>query len=45
LGVTSWQSLSAAGEQEIDQIIGIAKYSVIGQQVVVEGYSNQPSAA
>jgi phospholipid/cholesterol/gamma-HCH transport system substrate-binding protein len=37
--------LSAAGEQEIDQVIGIAKDSVIGQQVVVEGYSNQPSAA
>lgn len=37
--------LSAAGEQEIDQVIGTAKDSVIGQQIVVEGYSNQPSAA
>jgi phospholipid/cholesterol/gamma-HCH transport system substrate-binding protein len=37
--------LSAAGEQEIDQIIGTAKDSVIGQQIIVEGYSNQPSAA
>jgi phospholipid/cholesterol/gamma-HCH transport system substrate-binding protein len=37
--------LSAAGEQEINQIIGTAKDSVIGQQIVVEGYSNQPSAA
>src|ERR1700675_4815318 len=35
--------LSAAGEQEIDQVIGTAKDSVIGQQIVVEGYSNQPS--
>jgi hypothetical protein len=37
--------LSAASEQEIDHVIGIAKDSVIGQQIVVEGYSNQPSAA
>jgi len=37
--------LSAAGEQEIDQVIGSAKDSVIGQQIVVEGYSNQPSVA
>jgi phospholipid/cholesterol/gamma-HCH transport system substrate-binding protein len=37
--------LSAAGEQEIDQVIGTAKDSVIGQQIVVEGYSNQPSVA
>src|SRR5271163_990971 len=37
--------LSAAGEVEIDQVIGIAKDSVIGQQIIVEGYSNQPSAA
>ena len=37
--------LSAAGEQEIDQVIGTAKDSVIGQQIIVEGYSNQPSAA
>jgi len=37
--------LSAAGEQEIDQIIGAAKDSVIDQPIVVEGYSNQASAA
>jgi len=37
--------LSAAGEQEIDQVIGTAKDSVIGQQIIVEGYSSQPSAA
>jgi len=37
--------LSAAGEQEIDQVIGTAKDSIIGQQIVVEGYSNQPSVA
>jgi phospholipid/cholesterol/gamma-HCH transport system substrate-binding protein len=37
--------LSAAGEQEIDQIIGAAKDSVIDQLIVVEGYSNQASAA
>jgi phospholipid/cholesterol/gamma-HCH transport system substrate-binding protein len=37
--------LSAAGEQEIDRVIGTAKDSVIGQQIIVEGYSNQPSAA
>jgi phospholipid/cholesterol/gamma-HCH transport system substrate-binding protein len=37
--------LSAAGEQDIDQVIGTAKNSVIGQQIVVEGYSDQPSAA
>ena len=37
--------LSAAGEHEIDQVIGTAKDSVIGQQIIVEGYSNQPSVA
>jgi phospholipid/cholesterol/gamma-HCH transport system substrate-binding protein len=37
--------LSAAGEQEIDQIIGTAKDSAIDQPIVVEGYSNQTSAA
>jgi phospholipid/cholesterol/gamma-HCH transport system substrate-binding protein len=37
--------LSVAGEQEIDQAIGTAKDSVISQQIVVEGYSNQPSVA
>jgi phospholipid/cholesterol/gamma-HCH transport system substrate-binding protein len=37
--------LSAAGKQEIDQIIGAAKDTVIRQAIVVEGYSNQPSAA
>jgi phospholipid/cholesterol/gamma-HCH transport system substrate-binding protein len=37
--------LSAVGEQEIDQLIGTAKDSVIGQQIIVEGYSNQPSVA
>jgi phospholipid/cholesterol/gamma-HCH transport system substrate-binding protein len=37
--------LSATGEQEIDQVIGTAKDSVIGQQIIVEGYSNQPSVA
>jgi len=37
--------LSAAGEQEIDQLIGTAKDSIVGQQIVVEGYSNQSSVA
>jgi phospholipid/cholesterol/gamma-HCH transport system substrate-binding protein len=37
--------LSAAGEYEIDQIIGAAKDSVFDQPIVVEGYSNQASAA
>lgn len=37
--------LSATGEQEIDQVIGTAKDSVVGQQIVVEGYSNQLSVA
>jgi phospholipid/cholesterol/gamma-HCH transport system substrate-binding protein len=37
--------LSAAGEQEIDQIIGAAKDSVMDQLIVGEGYSNQASAA
>jgi phospholipid/cholesterol/gamma-HCH transport system substrate-binding protein len=37
--------LSAAGEQEIDQVIGSAKDSVTSDEIIVEGYSNQPSAA
>jgi phospholipid/cholesterol/gamma-HCH transport system substrate-binding protein len=37
--------LSAAGEQQIDQIIGTVKNSVIDQPIIVEGYSNQSSAA
>jgi phospholipid/cholesterol/gamma-HCH transport system substrate-binding protein len=37
--------LSAAGEQEIDQVIGANKDSVIDQPIIVEGYSNQASAA
>jgi phospholipid/cholesterol/gamma-HCH transport system substrate-binding protein len=37
--------LSAAGEQEIDHAIGAAKDSVIGQKIVIEGYSSQPSVA
>jgi phospholipid/cholesterol/gamma-HCH transport system substrate-binding protein len=37
--------LSAAGEQEIDQVIGTTKDSVIDQPIIVEGYSNQASAA
>jgi phospholipid/cholesterol/gamma-HCH transport system substrate-binding protein len=37
--------LSATGEQEIDQIIGTAKDSAADRPIVVEGYSNQASAA
>jgi phospholipid/cholesterol/gamma-HCH transport system substrate-binding protein len=37
--------LSAAGEQEIDQVIGTAKDSAIDQAIAVEGYSIQASAA
>jgi phospholipid/cholesterol/gamma-HCH transport system substrate-binding protein len=37
--------LSAAGEKEIDQVIGANKDSVIDQPIIVEGYSNQASAA
>ena len=37
--------LSAAGEQEIDQVIGTSEDSVIDQAIIVEGYSNQASAA
>jgi len=37
--------LSAAGEQQIDQIIGTVKNSVIDQPIIVEGYSNQALAA
>jgi phospholipid/cholesterol/gamma-HCH transport system substrate-binding protein len=37
--------LSAVGKQEIDQVIGATKDSVIDQPIIVEGYSNQASAA
>jgi len=37
--------LSPAGELEIDQIIGTDKDSAIDQPIIVEGYSNQASAA
>ena len=37
--------LSAAGKQEIDQVIGANQDSVIDQPIIVEGYSNQASAA
>ncbi|MGC2327071.1 MAG: MlaD family protein [Candidatus Sulfotelmatobacter sp.] len=37
--------LSSAGKQEIDQLIGTTKDSVIDQPIIVEGYSNQASAA
>jgi phospholipid/cholesterol/gamma-HCH transport system substrate-binding protein len=37
--------LTAAGEQEIDQVIGGNEDSVIDQPIIVEGYSNQASAA
>jgi phospholipid/cholesterol/gamma-HCH transport system substrate-binding protein len=37
--------LSATGEQEIDQIIGVAKDSVFDEPIVVEGYSNQATVA
>jgi phospholipid/cholesterol/gamma-HCH transport system substrate-binding protein len=37
--------LSPAGEQQIDQIIGTVKNSVIDQPIIVEGYSNQALAA
>jgi phospholipid/cholesterol/gamma-HCH transport system substrate-binding protein len=37
--------LSPAGEQEIDQIVGSAKDSVTSDEIIVEGYSNQASAA
>jgi phospholipid/cholesterol/gamma-HCH transport system substrate-binding protein len=37
--------LSAAGEKEIDQVIGEVKDSVTDEPIVVEGYSNQASAA
>jgi phospholipid/cholesterol/gamma-HCH transport system substrate-binding protein len=36
--------LSAAGQQQIDQIIGTVKNSVIDQPLIVEGYSNQALA-
>jgi phospholipid/cholesterol/gamma-HCH transport system substrate-binding protein len=42
---TGNEVLSAAGKQEIDQVFGTAKDSVIDQPIIVEGYSNQPSAA
>jgi phospholipid/cholesterol/gamma-HCH transport system substrate-binding protein len=37
--------LSALGEQEVDQVIGAAKDSVIDQPIIVEGYSDHASAA
>ena len=37
--------LSAAGEQEIDQVIGENEDSVIDRPIVVEGYSTQASPA
>jgi phospholipid/cholesterol/gamma-HCH transport system substrate-binding protein len=37
--------LSATGEQEIDQVVGANEDSVIDQPIIVEGYSNQASAA
>ena len=37
--------LSAAGEREIDQLIGTAKDSAVNQPIIVEGYSSQASAA
>jgi phospholipid/cholesterol/gamma-HCH transport system substrate-binding protein len=37
--------LSPAGEQEINQVIGAAKDSAIDQPIIVEGYSDQASAA
>jgi phospholipid/cholesterol/gamma-HCH transport system substrate-binding protein len=37
--------LSAAGEQEIDQVIGANEDSVIDQPIIVEGYSNHASPA
>src|SRR5580658_3458567 len=37
--------LSAEGKQEIDQVIDTTKDSVIDQPIIVEGYSNQASAA
>jgi phospholipid/cholesterol/gamma-HCH transport system substrate-binding protein len=37
--------LSAVGEQQIDQVIGAAKDSVMDQPIIIEGYSNHASAA
>jgi phospholipid/cholesterol/gamma-HCH transport system substrate-binding protein len=37
--------LSAEGKQEIDQVIDTTKDSVIDKPIIVEGYSNQASAA
>jgi phospholipid/cholesterol/gamma-HCH transport system substrate-binding protein len=37
--------LSAVGEQQIDQVIGAAKDSVMDQPIIVEGYSDHASAA
>ena len=36
--------LSADGEQQIDQVIGAAKDSVMNQPIIIEGYSNHASA-
>jgi phospholipid/cholesterol/gamma-HCH transport system substrate-binding protein len=35
--------LSADGEQQIDQVIGAAKDSVMNQPIIIEGYSNHAS--
>jgi phospholipid/cholesterol/gamma-HCH transport system substrate-binding protein len=40
-----YEVLSAAGEDEIDQVIGANEDSVIDQPIIVEGYSDQASAA
>jgi phospholipid/cholesterol/gamma-HCH transport system substrate-binding protein len=37
--------LSAEGEQQINQVIGAAKNSVVEQPIVVEGYSDKASDA
>jgi len=37
--------LSAAGEQEIDHVIGANEDSVVDQPIIVEGYSDHASAA
>jgi hypothetical protein len=37
--------LSASGERQIDRIIGASKNSVVDQPIIVEGYSDQASAA
>jgi phospholipid/cholesterol/gamma-HCH transport system substrate-binding protein len=44
-GANGNEVLSPSGERQIDRIIGAAKDSVVDQPIIVEGYSNQPSAA